>query len=189
MLRPNERLIEEVLAETLQVSRTPVRESFKRLAAEGLIVNRRRGWVVYEYSADEIRQIYETRAAIEGYAARLAAERATAAQLEAIQAIFDAPSHFQGSTARATLVSENEKFHDAITAAAGNLRLAGLIESTRLYYFNQRIANFYTDQNVADARLHHARILESLHRRDADAAMHAVYEDIRVALEIIQARG
>jgi DNA-binding GntR family transcriptional regulator len=67
--------------------------------------------------------------------------------------------------------------------------LAGLIESTRLYYFNQRIANFYTDQNVADARLHHARILEALHRRDADAAMRAVYEDIRVALEIIQARG
>src|SRR5436190_22723903 len=76
-LRPNERLVEAEIAERLQVSRTPVRESLQRLAADGLVVSRRRGWVVYEHTIDQIRDIYETRIALEGYATRLAAERAT----------------------------------------------------------------------------------------------------------------
>jgi len=79
-------LIEAELAASLQVSRTPVRESLPRLAAEGLIVSRGRGWVVLEHSADEIREIYDVRAALEGYASLLAAERATPEQVEHIVA-------------------------------------------------------------------------------------------------------
>src|SRR5579864_7454244 len=82
--RPNERLIEAELADRLQVSRTPIREGLQRLAAEGLVVTRRRGWVVLEHTSAEIREIYEARAALEGYCARLAAERATEAQLKEI---------------------------------------------------------------------------------------------------------
>src|SRR5690606_9984578 len=78
VLRPNEPLIETELAEQLGVSRTPIRESLQRLASDGLIVYRRRRWYVYEHTADEIREMYEIRAAQEGYAARLAAERGTA---------------------------------------------------------------------------------------------------------------
>ena len=63
-LRPNERLIEAELADRLAVSRTPVRESLQRLAADGLVVSRRRGWVVYEHTPDEIREIYEIRSAL-----------------------------------------------------------------------------------------------------------------------------
>src|SRR3954471_15798899 len=72
-LRPNERLIEAELAERLQVSRTPIREGLQRLAADGLVASRLRGWIVYEHTLDQIRDIYETRAALEGFAARLAA--------------------------------------------------------------------------------------------------------------------
>src|SRR3978361_1268708 len=69
-IRPNERLIEADLAERLEVSRTPVRESMQRLAADGLVISRRRGWAVREHSPQEIQEIYEVRAALEGYAAR-----------------------------------------------------------------------------------------------------------------------
>ena len=185
VLRPNERLIEEELAEKLTVSRTPIRESFKRLAAEGLIVNRRRGWVVYEHSLDEIKQIYETRTALESYAARLAAERATPEHLRAISAIFQSPSHFLGAAARETLVLENEKFHDAINAAAGNHKLIALLRQTHLYYFNNRVAALYTSQDIAEARERHAHILSALNIRDADKAERAVREDIGTALQLI----
>jgi DNA-binding GntR family transcriptional regulator len=185
VLRPNERLIEEELAEKLTVSRTPIRESFKRLAAEGLIVNRRRGWVVYEHSLDEIKQIYETRTALEGYAARLAAERATPDQLSAISAIFKSPSHFLGAAARETLVLENEKFHDAINAAAGNQKLIALLRQTHLYYFNNRVAGLYTAQDITEARERHASILSALDKREADTAERAVREDIGTALRLI----
>jgi DNA-binding GntR family transcriptional regulator len=80
-LRPRESLSEVEIAERLAVSRTPVRESMHRLASEGLITSRRRRWVVYEHSKDEIREIYEVRAALEGYSARLASQRATDAEL------------------------------------------------------------------------------------------------------------
>ena len=72
-LRPNQRLIEAELAETLDVSRTPVREALQRLAFDGLVSRHRRGWVVREHGVDEIKDIYACRAALEGYAARLAA--------------------------------------------------------------------------------------------------------------------
>ena len=76
-LRPNEPLIEADLALSLGVSRTPIREGLQRLATDGLIVARRRGWAVRDHSEAEIRHIYEVRAALEGYAAWLAAERET----------------------------------------------------------------------------------------------------------------
>src|SRR3954462_6517675 len=118
-LRPNERLVEAELAERLQVSRTPVREGLQRLAADGLVISRRRGWVVYEHTIDQIRDIYETRMALEGYATRLAAERATPQQVLALDAI---PRASAGTlpAPREHLVGVNARFHDAIVDASGN---------------------------------------------------------------------
>ena len=64
LIRPNERLVELDLAERLGVSRTPVRESLKRLSAEGLIHGGRHHLVVREHAPEEIREIYESRAAL-----------------------------------------------------------------------------------------------------------------------------
>src|ERR1700754_1350669 len=89
-IRPNERLIEADLAARLEVSRTPVRESMLRLAGDGLIIAHRRGWIVREHSAEEIREVYEIRAALEGFAAGLAALRATDEELAGIKAIHQA---------------------------------------------------------------------------------------------------
>src|SRR5215211_4475027 len=87
-LRPNQRLVEIELAERLGVSRTPIRETLQRLTLEGLVHRTRGGWVVHEHSQDEIRAIYEVRAALDGYAAFLAANRATERELEALEALY-----------------------------------------------------------------------------------------------------
>src|SRR3954469_10671867 len=123
-VRPNERLIEVELAQQLEVSRTPIREGLLRLAAEGLVISRRHGWVVREHTRNEIRSIYETRAALEGYCARLAAERATDAELKAIASLHrDNTAGLTVAARRNTLVDINEEFHDAIVHAAQNERL------------------------------------------------------------------
>src|ERR1051326_9590051 len=75
-LRPSQRVLELELAAQLEVSRTPVREALQRLAGDGLVLSHRRGWIVREHTALEIKEIYECRMALEGYAARLAARRA-----------------------------------------------------------------------------------------------------------------
>lgn len=169
-IRPNERLIEAELAERLSVSRTPVRESIQRLAADGLVESRRRAWVVREQSAQEIREIYEVRAALEGYAARLAAERATDDTLKDIAAIHSDNVRALEQSTREHMVQHNDEFHDAIIAAAGNTRLAEQIRRSREYYVVHRISGFLNDQDVRASLAGHQELIEALLARDPDKA-------------------
>jgi DNA-binding GntR family transcriptional regulator len=180
VLRPNEALIETELSERLGVSRTPVRESLQRLAADGLIVTRRRRWYVYEHSPDEVREIYEVRAAQEGFAARLACERGSAAQLAAIGAAATAVD-------QATVgdrVAANDAFHDLINAAACNQRLTDQIRKTQLFHFNIRLAAAYSRDELGRSSAQHAAIAAAVAARDGDSAEKLVREHILDAASI-----
>ena len=183
-LRPNQRLVETELAEMLDVSRTPVREALQRLAIDGL-VSRRRGWEVREHDAGEIEQIYACRAALEGYAARLAALHATDEQLDEIAGILFSISD---ASDRDEMVAVNEHFHEAIIDAAGNPLLAELAGRSRLYYFNRRVAHLYTEAETAQSRQQHIRLLEALRGRDPDRAEAVTREHIATALRAILGR-
>ncbi|MGY4652841.1 GntR family transcriptional regulator [Mycobacterium sp. URHB0021] len=166
VLRPNEALVETDLAERLGVSRTPVRESLLRLAANGLIISRRRRWYVYEHTADEIKEIYEVRAANEGYAARLCCERASDEQLQAI-----ALAHTAVDRASAEeRVSANDAFHDQINSACGNQRLIKLITENRLFHFNLRLAAAYTPEELDRSSQQHTELIAAVLARDGDRA-------------------
>jgi len=186
--RPNERLIEAELADRLQVSRTPIRESLQRLAAEGLVASRRRGWVVLEHTSAEIREIYETRAALEGYCARLACERATEAQLREIASLHRGDPKRILKSSRQHLVEVNDRFHDAIIAAAQNGRLADMIRRNRTYYFNFRIAQLYSDEEAKTSIAGHQAIVRALLHRDPNRAEREMRAHINVALSVILAK-
>jgi DNA-binding GntR family transcriptional regulator len=183
-LRPNQRLVEIELAERLGVSRTPVRETLQRLTLEGLVQRTRGGWVVHEHSRAEIRSIYEVRAALDGYAAFLAADRATERELEALEALYPA-----GEAALALRPDEqvelNERFHDAVIAAAGNPRLLQLSRASRQYYFNHRIARQYDAGETRESIEGHRRILAALAQRDGRTAESRAREHVDYALEIV----
>lgn len=182
VLRPNEALIETELSERLGVSRTPVRESLQRLAEDGLIVMRRRRWYVYEHTAGEIREIYEVRAAQEGFAARLACQRASAEQLAAIKDA--APiADLEALDAR---VAANDAFHDLINQASGNQRLVALIAKTRLFHFNRRLAGAYTREELAHSSSQHAAIVTAVVARDKDSAERLVREHVLDAASIAE---
>lgn len=184
--RPNERLIEADLAEVFSVSRTPVRESLQRLAAEGLVAPARRGWVVRELTLDEIRQIYEVREALEGSAARLAAERATEAQLSAIQdMVARRPATLPTSDQREGIVFDNDAYHAAILVACGNDRLIEQINRNNDYYFNVRVASLYTDEEMVASARQHAELAAAIAHRDGDAAEQVMRAHIREALRVI----
>lgn len=120
---PGERMYELGLSERLKVSRTPIREALKSLAGEGLLDHvPNRGYYVRAYSVDDIVQAYEIRAALEGLAARRAAQLGLAAEERAIiEKALDAGEAFLkkgGFTAshRVLYGEINSAFHGAILA-------------------------------------------------------------------------
>jgi DNA-binding GntR family transcriptional regulator len=182
-LRPRERLIAADLADRLQVSRTPVREALYLLASEGLVVPAKRGFAVREFTPSEIKEIYEVRAALEGMAARLAAERGTREAIEAVLLV-EAGTVTLATSARQVLVDRNTLFHRAIFAAAGNERLGLLNGQQSEHFFNYRIADLYTDEEAAASIEGHRQIEAALQKRDGDAAEKAARDHILEALSV-----
>lgn len=179
-LRPRDHLVEVDLAERLRVSRTPVRESLHRLAADGLIVSHRRRWVVYEHTLEEIVDIYEVRTALEGYAARLACERASEEQVAALNEFFAArPRRYSRLV---VLVDFNTRFHEMITKAAGNPYFQRLADANRFYTIDPR-ATAYDDRAVAESDAQHALIVKAVVDRDPDAAERVAREHVQFALK------
>ena len=184
-IRPNQRLIEAELAEQLQVSRTPVREGLQRLAADGLILSRRRGWVVREHTAQEITEIYEIRAALEGYAARLAATRGSDKDVAVIAEIHRSEAGGLVRSPRDHLVEVNDAFHEAIMVAAGNQRLAEQIRRNREFYFNYRIGTLYSDAEANASVVGHEEMVQALLARDGASAEDAARRHVTEALTTI----
>ncbi len=186
--RPNSRLVEAELAEQLNVSRTPVRDGLLRLASEGLVLSRRRGWVVREHTADEIAEIYGVRLALEGYAARLAATVGDDDAIARIASVHRRGADEAGRGARERLVDDNDDLHDAIVAAAGNVRLSDLISQSREYFFNHRIAALYSDDEAAQSIAGHEAMVRAIMARDGDAAEAATRAHVAEALAVILAK-
>lgn len=185
-LRPNERLIETDLAERLGVSRTPIREALQRLASAGLIRARLRGWVVHEHTPDEIREIYEARIALEGYATYLAAQRADRAAQERIAAIHqESVVEAQGGRLREKLVDLNARFHEAVFAASANARLTELISQNRDFYFNHRIASVYSDAEMTASIDSQQAVVDGVLAQDAAAAEAAARKHVEQALAVM----
>jgi DNA-binding GntR family transcriptional regulator len=87
--RPNEPLIEDDPAVMFAVSLTPIRESLQRLARDGLVAPRKRGWQVREFTHAEVRENYEIRADLEGLSARFASVCGSPTHKAKIQSIHE----------------------------------------------------------------------------------------------------
>jgi DNA-binding GntR family transcriptional regulator len=182
-IRPNTPLIEIDLASDYHVSRTPIRECLMRLGAEGHIVPRKRGWAVREYTPKEVEENFELRMALEGYACRLAATRASADELRLIAGIQE-QRDLEPKPSREFRVQTNRQFHSAIIAAAKNSRLEEQIWRVGQLYFNVTLANMTTDSEFKANQADHGRIVSALQNRDEAAAEEAMRAHIAHAFAI-----
>ncbi len=181
-LRPGDRLIQERIAEAMGVSRTPVREALLRLEQERIIVpGNRGGFIVRAASENEIREIYETREAIEGYAARLLAERGDETALSLIDKAIDEHSTQAHDTAHEGYLA-NKAVHRAIVRATGNTQLVGLFDAV----WDRSVAVLlYADlHRITEAAFEpsHEELLDTFRAGDPDRACTAMIEHIRVGL-------
>ena len=173
-LPPGSRLIEAELTQTLAVSRGPVREALRRLAAEGLVEHiPNKGGAVRRISRTEMREAFEVRIALESLAAKLAAQRddalAHATFREAVDSLSDeSPRDASRSAAETAL------FHEAMLTLAGNATLRDLVRRLRLTLVIGQTAGCVSDEEIAMSMREHRAIAEAILLRDAAAAVSAL---------------
>lgn len=169
-LAPGAKLNERALAEALQVSRTPLREAIKMLAAEGLVeLLPNRGAVVVQLSEQDVADTFEVIAGLEGQSGELAAQRITPAELAEIRAL-----HYEMLAAYTrrdlpTYYRLNAQIHTLINAAARNPVLTQTWRTV-----NARLQALRFRSNVDEAKWQravqeHERMVELLAARDAPA--------------------
>ncbi|MCO5107687.1 MAG: GntR family transcriptional regulator [Burkholderiaceae bacterium] len=176
-LAPGARLNERVLCEEIGVSRTPLREAFKVLAAERLIeLSPNRGASVAALSRGDVEQLFELMGALEALSGELAAARRTDAELDEIRAL-----HFEMLAAHArrdlpAYYALNRQIHRAINRCARNAVLTETYDSINTRIQNLRFrSNFNRDKWDAAVR-EHQRMLEALDARDG-AGLRRLLED------------
>ncbi|MDR5703960.1 MAG: GntR family transcriptional regulator, partial [Armatimonadota bacterium] len=131
--RPGDRLVEAEVANMLGVSRTPVREAFRRLQQEGFITVEARGARVSKLTKRDILEIYACRRVLEGLAANLAARNRTEEDLKAMADALDRAEQAIAAGLLDEAVRWNIAFHDHLIRAGGNLHLMRLMDSLRTY--------------------------------------------------------
>ena len=178
-LAPGTALDEAGLARRFQVSRTPVREAIRLLAASGLVeVRAHRGAVVARPSSDRLNGMFETMAGLEALCAGLAAERMTADERHALEAAHgDLQVLIQGGDAD-RYHAVNETFHTAIYSGAHNDYLAELTLATRGRVQPFRRAQFRNLGRLAKSYAEHDRVVVAILQGDRAAATEAMRSHI-----------
>lgn len=180
-LAPGLHLQEEVLAGALGISRAPVREALRLLAAENLVtIAPRRGAVVRALSAEDFRAAYQVREALEGMAVRLAVPRMTEADRRLLRDLHErmVDAAAQGDAER--FGEANAAFHIHIVERCGNARLIETYRHLKNQMRQYRWWSMSLRGGLEQPLAEHGAILEAIERGDVEAAVRLLTEHIRV---------
>ena len=172
-LAPGEWIDELKIAEQLGISRTPLREALKVLAAEGLVTMKvRRGAYVTEVSERDLADVYHLLALLESDAVAVVAERATPAQIDLLKALhaeLEAAAQ-PGQVNREQFFAINERFHMQLLAIADNKwrdqMVADLRKVMKLNRHNSLLKAGRIDESLAE----HRAVMAAIEARDPQAA-------------------
>jgi DNA-binding GntR family transcriptional regulator len=183
---PNTRLVELGIADEFGVSRTPVREALKRLAAENLVLSDpARGMVVHAPDAAEIEDVFVVREVLDGLATRLAAHRITPTELSRLQVILESMKEAIETDRREQVVIANVRFHDVIYGVAGNDMLERIARDLREFVRRFTTLPFASPERVDDVLREHMAIFEALRNHDPEAAERASHAHLGAAREYL----
>ncbi len=186
VLAPGARLNERELSERLGVSRTPLREAFRMLAADGLVVQLpNRGVQVVTLSREDVRHAFEVMGALEGLAGELAVSRVTdedVAELQAMQAEMetayrrrDLPGYYR----------TNRQIHDRINAIAGNPVLAHTYRTLNVRLHALRFRSNFNSGKWDKAVTEHRAMVAALAARDGVALRDLLVGHLRAKLQAV----
>ncbi|MEJ8838306.1 GntR family transcriptional regulator [Ramlibacter sp. AN1133] len=185
-IAPGAKLNERELSERLKVSRTPLREAIKMLAAEGLVeLLPNRGAVAVSLTEEDILHTFEVMGALEAQAGELAAERITEQEFAEIQAM-----HFEMMAAYtrrdlSAYYGLNARIHSAINAAAKNPVLAQVYQQVNARLQALRFRSNQDGEKWKNAMQDHQKMIEALASHDAGAMREVLLTHLRNKREVV----
>lgn len=172
-LEPGSWIDELKIAEEFGISRTPLREALKVLAAEGLVTMKvRRGAYVTEMSEKDLRDVYHLLSLLESDAAGVVAERATPEQQQTLRDLHAELESAAGN--REAFFSVNERFHMALLDMADNRWRSQMVADLRKVMKLNRHNSLFKQGRIEDSLSEHRAILDAMLSRDAEGTRRAM---------------
>lgn len=183
-LAPGERLRSDALANELRVSRTPVREALRKLEAEGLVAHSGSRLVVRAFSEKDLTELFYVREALEGMAARLAAENATPSEILEIGELLEDMEAVRRRGDIDVLRRLTGEFHQLVCRASHNDRLLQSLQSLLDHVRQIQTSTLYSEGRPAEALKEHRGLLQAIEARDGDRAENLARAHRRKTLEL-----
>lgn len=179
-IKPGTRMMEIDLAESMGVSRTPVREAIRQLEKDNLVtIEPRRGAYVSDISPKDIDDMLLVREPLEGLATYLAAENMSDGEIEElIRAKDDYERAYEKGTTQ-DLIEIDTRFHSIISSSCGNEYLISVLHELQDQVLRFRYIYFKSIKRAAEVIEDHANILDSIVHRDGGAAKRYASDHIR----------
>lgn len=169
LLEPGSWIDELKIAEEIGISRTPLREALKVLAAEGLVTMKpRRGAYVAEASEADLKEVYHLLSLLESDAAGVVAAQATDAQLAELRTLHEALEAAVDNAER--FFALNEDFHTALLRMAHNRWRNQVVGDLRKVMKLNRHQSLFKSGRIHDSLSEHRAIVQALMQRNPEAA-------------------
>ena len=179
--RPGDRLVESELAERFGVSRTPFREALQRLETQSLLTRDGRSLIVASLDHNQLAELYVVRAELEGLAARLAAQHATAEEIRVLKDMVAADRKLVGDPG--ALSRANRRFHKQIHLASHNRFLVQQLDLVHRSMALLATTSLAVEGRGKAALAEHGAIVDAIAARNGAAAEAALKAHISHAFE------
>ena len=171
-LKPGKKILEVNIAEQLGVSRTPVREALRELAAEGFVkMEPNLGMIVIDFSLEELKEVLQIRRVLEGLATSMAAEKISKEETKKLEKITKKMSICISKNDVVAYSKLNAQFHNLILMACGNKRLMKICNNLSSSDHRFRIRSLRDNpERLKYSLQEHQEIMEALNRRNSEQA-------------------
>jgi len=193
-LRQGQKIAEAEFCRELGISRTPLREALRVLASEGLVqLTPNKGARISRPTLEEIRDMFQVMAVLEGLCAQTAATRRTEGDMARLDALHRALEEAYGERDEERYIQANHEYHKFVQSLAANSALSDIVNGLRQKIFLYRYRQLYQPGRMDDSIQEHRGLLEAFRRRDgasAEALMrHHLHRQCEALLRLYEAEG
>lgn len=189
-LTPGEQLKDKELAAQLGVSRTPVRESLRKLEDEGLVETAANRWTrVSPIAIEDAERIYPVVQKLEELALTLAFSKLSALHVQKMTAANERLRQVLESNDIFAAVQADESFHQTLIDVADNAELSALLKQLKTKYKRIELA-YFSEANLLSASFEeHRELILAIEDKDLDAAIQALSSNWQASIERLKALG